>query len=148
MALPKGPPHPACLRAPQVIIMRQKDITQIIKATDSSEEVAQLTEASLSLLELIYPRHIIEHLTAEAAKAVKLQQAATAAAAAAGTTSSEPPPLPESGPLGGTGGELSVRGAPPPSVFNIDALSTLATQHEQVTILFTDIAGWVSGPRP
>ena len=125
--------------------MRQKDITRLIEATDSSEEVAQLTEAALSLLELIYPRHIIEQLAAEATKAVRLQQSAAEACVSSAPLPPLPPPP---GTCGVDPGGGIQRVPPAPPIFNISVLSDLATQHEQVTILFTDIVGWVFGPCP
>ena len=50
-------------------MLRHMDITSRRVEVDESKDLAQLTEASLSLLDLIFPRHIIEYMTREAANA-------------------------------------------------------------------------------
>ena len=44
----------------QVVLLTQTDVTSKIVA---EAQVEELTEASVSLLELIFPRHVIEHMT-------------------------------------------------------------------------------------
>ena len=56
-------PATAC----QVIVLRHLDVTAKVEAADDSMSLAQLTEATLALLELIFPRHIIEYMTMDAA---------------------------------------------------------------------------------
>ena len=77
-------PATAC----QVIVLRHLDVTAKVEAADDSMSLAQLTEATLALLDLIFPRHIIEYMTMDAAdnanvNAVLHQDPAAAAAAEA-----------------------------------------------------------------
>ena len=44
----------------QVLLIAQTDVSAQVEA---EARVAELTEASVSLLELIFPRHVIEHMT-------------------------------------------------------------------------------------
>ena len=53
-------PATAC----QVLVLRHRDITS---KKEEAHNLVQITEASLALLDLIFPRHIIEYMTAEAA---------------------------------------------------------------------------------
>ena len=53
----------------QVIVLQHLDVTSKQEEAHEGKQLAQLTEASLALLELIFPRHIIEYMTNEAASA-------------------------------------------------------------------------------
>ena len=46
-------------------MLRHLDITSKQEQANRSKELVKLTEASLSLLELIFPRHIIEYMTSD-----------------------------------------------------------------------------------
>ena len=50
-------------------MLRHVDVTSKRREADESKELVQLTEASLALLDLIFPRHIIEYMTRDAATA-------------------------------------------------------------------------------
>ena len=65
---------------PQVVVLRHLDVTAKHEEASGGKELAQLTEATLSLLELIFPRHIIEYMTNEAASAEEDEEEAAAVA--------------------------------------------------------------------
>ena len=52
-----------------MIVLQHLDVTSKQEEAHEGKQLAQLTEASLALLELIFPRHIIEYMTNEAASA-------------------------------------------------------------------------------
>ncbi|GFH07396.1 guanylate cyclase domain-containing protein, partial [Haematococcus lacustris] len=89
----------------QVLVLAQKDVTHQVEA---EARLTQVMEASLGLLELIFPRHVIEHMT--------LGQASRPEKPISGSNAVGP---------------------------KID-FDSLASHHDCVTILFTDICGFTA----
>ncbi|KAJ9531080.1 hypothetical protein QJQ45_000891 [Haematococcus lacustris] len=89
----------------QVLVLAQKDVTHQVEA---ETRLTQVMEASLGLLELIFPRHVIEHMT--------LGQASRPEKPISGSNAVGP---------------------------KID-FDSLASHHDCVTILFTDICGFTA----
>ncbi|GIM15965.1 hypothetical protein Vretimale_18640 [Volvox reticuliferus] len=119
-----------------VVILAQHDVTAKVVA---ERQVALVMETEHRLLEQLFPRHILQHITEEWTRKV----AALAAM-----------PGKHLGPGGGVGGgaggasggcRKSARNCLPGS-FRLQPLamdcSSLATWHEQVTLLFADIKGF------
>lgn len=60
-APPSAPPFTLRCLPPQVIMLVQTDVTARVELEN---KLADLTDAQLSMLEQLFPRHIIEHLLA------------------------------------------------------------------------------------
>ncbi|GLC70712.1 hypothetical protein PLESTF_001025500 [Pleodorina starrii] len=140
--------HPT-LHTP-VVMMVQNDVSARVWA---ERQVAVVMEAEHSLLENIFPTHVLEHIAATAAQAAQDEGTQWTAAAAARGRPSSPGMCPTAvAAQGATAAAAAAPCHPPapplpgPSAVHItgDTFLHLATSHSALTLLFCDIQGFTT----
>ena len=115
-----------------MLVLRHQDITS---SKEEARDLAHITEASLALLDLIFPRHIIEYMTREASSRPQEDTANITPPAAAAAAAVMTPAAHQS-----LGQSLAAAGAKPAAATlclgtlkSVGDFRHLTTHHEQVS---------------
>ncbi|GFR48820.1 hypothetical protein Agub_g10772, partial [Astrephomene gubernaculifera] len=144
-----GVPHPSS-PGEVLLLVVQHDVSARVWA---ERQLARVVEAEHTLLESIFPQHVLEHIATMAA-ATTVNTTPHAGEMDSGDCRTAPPYLdPSSGAAAaGPGSPLAVGGMPPPQspirptlpIITGDTFLHLSTSHSALTVLFCDIQGFTA----